>query len=58
MKISKCSLQVAHISILHLSLGDPLASFFGIRYGKSSFVFPNGKSLIGGDDQDSARAMP
>ncbi|MGK5082431.1 diacylglycerol/polyprenol kinase family protein [Bdellovibrionota bacterium FG-1] len=38
---------VAVLSILYLACGDPIASFFGILYGKKSIRFANGKSLIG-----------
>jgi len=38
---------VAVLSILYLACGDPLASVFGILYGKHSVRFANGKSLIG-----------
>lgn len=38
---------VAIVSILFLAVGDPIASLFGIVYGKHSIRFANGKSLIG-----------
>ena len=38
---------VAVIAIAFLAIGDPVASFFGILYGKKSIRFSNGKSLIG-----------
>jgi dolichol kinase len=38
---------VAILSILFLAIGDPVASLFGILYGKHSIRFSNGKSLIG-----------
>ncbi|HAR41411.1 MAG TPA: hypothetical protein DCS07_02070 [Bdellovibrionales bacterium] len=38
---------IAILSILFLACGDPLASVFGILYGKHSIRFANGKSLIG-----------
>ncbi|CAK4634097.1 unnamed protein product [Aphanomyces euteiches] len=39
--------EVAQLSILHLSLGDPCASFFGITLGQNSPKMPNGKTLAG-----------
>lgn len=41
------NVHIASLSILYLALGDPLASFFGIKYGEGSYKFKNGKSLIG-----------
>jgi dolichol kinase len=38
---------VAVLSILYLACGDPIASLFGILYGKHSIRFASGKSLIG-----------
>ncbi len=38
---------VALLSILFLAYGDPMASLFGILYGKYSKRFASGKSLIG-----------
>jgi dolichol kinase len=38
---------VAVLSILYLAIGDPIASVFGILYGKKSFKIAQGKSLIG-----------
>ena len=38
---------VALLSILFLACGDPIASLFGILYGKKSIQFASGKSLIG-----------
>ncbi len=38
---------VAVLSILFLAAGDPLASTFGILFGKYGKRFSNGKSLIG-----------
>jgi diacylglycerol kinase (CTP) len=38
---------IAALSILFLACGDPIASVFGILYGKYSVRFANGKSLIG-----------
>ncbi len=38
---------IAALSILFLACGDPIASVFGILYGKHSIRFSNGKSLIG-----------
>ena len=38
---------IAVLSILFLACGDPIASVFGILYGKYSVRFSNGKSLIG-----------
>lgn len=38
---------IAALSIALLAVGDPLASLFGILYGKHSVRFANGKSLIG-----------
>ena len=39
--------NVAVLSILYLSIGDPAASTAGIKYGSKSIKFSNGKSLIG-----------
>eukprot|EP00903_Cladosiphon_okamuranus_P008059 g7773.t1 len=39
--------DVALQSILHLSLGDPVASVAGVRLGDRSRVLPSGKSLAG-----------
>jgi dolichol kinase len=39
--------EVAVLSILYLAWGDPMASLWGILYGKKSYRFANGKSLIG-----------
>lgn len=38
---------VAILSILYLACGDPIASFFGILYGKHGIRLASGKSLIG-----------
>lgn len=38
---------IAVLSILYLALGDPVASLFGIMYGKKSLKLANGKSLVG-----------
>jgi diacylglycerol kinase (CTP) len=38
---------VAVLAILYLACGDPLASVFGILYGKHGVRLANGKSLIG-----------
>jgi dolichol kinase len=38
---------VAALSILYLACGDPIASLFGILYGKNSRRIAPGKSLIG-----------
>jgi dolichol kinase len=38
---------VAVLSILYLAAGDPVASLFGILYGKHSLKLGEGKSLIG-----------
>src|SRR5262249_44239758 len=38
---------VAVLSILYLACGDPVASLFGILYGKRSRRIADGKSLIG-----------
>jgi diacylglycerol kinase (CTP) len=38
---------VAILSILYLACGDPIASLFGILYGKRSMRLAQGKSLIG-----------
>lgn len=38
---------IAVLSLLYLAFGDPIASTFGILYGKHSVRFSNGKSLIG-----------
>lgn len=38
---------VAALAVLYLACGDPMASLFGILYGKKSIRFSNGKSLIG-----------
>ena len=38
---------IAVLSILYLACGDPMASLFGVLYGKRSIKFPNGKSLVG-----------
>ncbi len=38
---------IAALSILFLACGDPIASLFGILYGKYGPRFSNGKSLIG-----------
>lgn len=38
---------VAVLSILYLACGDPMASFFGVLYGKDGYRFPSGKSVIG-----------
>ena len=39
--------HIATLSILYLALGDPFASFMGIKYGEGSHKFANGKSIIG-----------
>ena len=39
--------MIAALSILYLAVGDPVASLFGILWGKKSLRMPNGKSLIG-----------
>lgn len=39
--------HIAILSILYLACGDPIASFFGILYGKYGARFRNGKTLIG-----------
>ena len=39
--------NVAVLSILYLSIGDPVASACGIKYGSLGPKFSNGKSLIG-----------
>lgn len=39
--------NVAILSILYLSIGDPVASACGIKYGYMGPKFSNGKSLIG-----------
>ena len=41
------NVHIASLSILYLAFGDPLASFFGIKFGEGSYKFKNGKSLIG-----------
>ncbi|KAF0689625.1 Aste57867_18956 [Aphanomyces stellatus] len=41
------SKDVAQLSILHLSLGDPCASFFGITLGHHSHKLANGKTIAG-----------
>lgn len=38
---------VAILSILYLACGDPIASLFGIIYGKNSLRLANGKTLVG-----------
>jgi dolichol kinase len=38
---------IAVLSILYLACGDPIASLFGILYGKKSIRFANGKSCVG-----------
>ncbi len=38
---------IAILSILYLAFGDPVASLFGILYGKYGMRFSNGKSLVG-----------
>jgi diacylglycerol kinase (CTP) len=38
---------VAVLSILYLACGDPVASLFGILYGKHSIRLASGKSLVG-----------
>lgn len=38
---------IAILSILYLAFGDPVASVFGILFGKYGMRFSNGKSLIG-----------
>jgi dolichol kinase len=38
---------VAVLSVLYLAIGDPIASVFGIMYGKGSPKIAQGKSLIG-----------
>jgi len=38
---------IAALSILYLACGDPIASLFGILYGKYGPRFSNGKSWIG-----------
>jgi dolichol kinase len=38
---------IAALSILYLACGDPIASLFGILYGKHGPRFSNGKSWIG-----------
>ena len=38
---------IAILSILYLACGDPVASLFGILYGKRSIRIASGKSLIG-----------
>ena len=39
--------NVAILSILYLSIGDPVASACGIKYGALGPKFSNGKSLVG-----------
>lgn len=39
--------DIASLSILYLAIGDPIASFFGIKYGGDGYKFKNGKSLVG-----------
>jgi diacylglycerol kinase (CTP) len=38
---------VGLLSVLYLAIGDPIASIFGILYGKNSVKIAEGKSLIG-----------
>ncbi|KDO33356.1 phosphatidate cytidylyltransferase [Saprolegnia parasitica CBS 223.65] len=38
---------IAQLAVLHLSLGDPCASFFGITLGQHSTKLWNGKTLAG-----------
>jgi dolichol kinase len=38
---------VAILSVLYLALGDPIASIFGILFGKGSIQLARGKSLVG-----------
>ncbi len=38
---------VAMLSLLFLACGDPVASYFGIRFGSYSIRFPHGKTLVG-----------
>jgi diacylglycerol kinase (CTP) len=38
---------IAVLSILYLAFGDPVASLFGILYGKRSLKLATGKSLVG-----------
>ncbi|OQS07459.1 hypothetical protein THRCLA_00526 [Thraustotheca clavata] len=38
---------IAQLSVLHLSLGDPCASFFGITLGHTTSKLWNGKTLAG-----------
>lgn len=38
---------IAVLSILFLACGDPIASFFGVSFGRFSHRFKNGKSVIG-----------
>jgi dolichol kinase len=38
---------VAVLSVLYLAIGDPVASIFGIIYGKNSPKIAQGKSIIG-----------
>lgn len=39
--------EIAILSILYLAIGDPIASIFGIKFGKDSYRFKNGKSVVG-----------
>lgn len=41
------NVHIAQLSILYLALGDPFASFMGIKFGGDSYKFANGKSIIG-----------
>jgi dolichol kinase len=38
---------VGVLSVLYLAIGDPIASLFGIMYGKNSIRIAQGKSLVG-----------
>jgi dolichol kinase len=39
--------RIALLALLYLSIGDPIASYFGVVYGAKSFRFSNGKSVVG-----------
>ena len=47
ISISLLPKQIAVLSILFLSIGDPVASACGIKYGRLGPKFSNGKSLVG-----------
>jgi dolichol kinase len=39
--------RIALLALIYLSIGDPIASYFGIVFGGNSRKFSNGKSVVG-----------